>query len=396
MRIVTVDTIRPSIQPNVCFVQLHSAEGKVGLGESFYAASSVETYIHDELAPALLEMENPTPQRVAQAFAPYVGYQGGGVEVRANGAVDIALWDLLGQTTQQSLAELLGGPVRDSIRIYNTCAGAQYVTSTNRQTSSNWGIGAGKYEDLDAFLHRPAELARELWDEGITAMKIWPFDQAAEESKGMNIDREGLTQGIRIVEAIRAEVGTQMDIMIELHALWSRLGATKIACALTDLSPYWIEDPLRPDAVDGYAALRQDITVPIAVGETCVGRRGFKPLLEAGSADVLTIDTGWTGGITEAVKVASLADAYSVGIAPHDCTGPVSLAVAVHLVCSQPNGLIQETARSFLRTWYQDVAVGVPAPMLDTVRVPTTPGHGVRLREDLVSSGAAAMRRTEK
>jgi L-alanine-DL-glutamate epimerase-like enolase superfamily enzyme len=260
----------------------------------------------------------------------------------------------------------------------------RYVSTTTRQNSSNWGLAAdGRYEDLYAFLHHPARLARELWDEGIRGMKIWPFDEAAEASNGTDITPRELAAGLEIVAAIRSEVGREMNLMIELHGLWTRTAAAKIARALAEFGPYWIEDPLRPDAVNALGALRAEIDVPIATGETCIGRRGFLPLFQAGAVDVATLDIGWTGGLTEAVKIASLADAYSVPIAPHDCTGPVSLAVSTHLVCSQPNGLIQETARSFLRTWYADLAEGYPSPTADEIALPTTPGHGVRLHEGL-------------
>ena len=402
MKLTGIETIRPRAQANVCFVRIRSDDGHSGLGESFYAAEAVETYIHEAVAPLLADVHDPSPQQVGTLLAPYVGYQGGGVEQRANGAVDVALWDLLGHSWGQPLARLLGGPVRDSIRTYNTCAGSRYISTSSRQTSANWGVAddaddptPGRYEDLDAFLHRPARLARELLDEGITAMKIWPFDRAAERNRGMDISVADLREGMAVVEAIRAEVGTDMDVLIELHALWSRLGATKIARALRDVGPYWIEDPLRPDAVDGYARLRSDIEVPIAAGETCIGRRGFLPLLRAGAIDIATPDIGWTGGLTEAVKVASLADSFAVPVAPHDCTGPVSLAVSVHLTCSQPNGLIQESARAFVRTWYPEVAHGLPVIERGTIHLPTTPGHGVRLVDGLTDGPDATVRVSE-
>jgi galactonate dehydratase len=187
-----------------------------------------------------------------------------------------------------------------------------------------------------------------------------------------------------------------MDLMIELHGLWTRTAAAKIARALTEFRPYWIEDPLRPDAADALGALRAEISVPIATGETCIGRRGFLPLFQRGAVDVATLDIGWTGGITEAAKIASLADAFSIPIAPHDCTGPVSLAVATHLVCSQPNGMIQETARSFIRTWYADLVEGLPELLPGEVVLPTTPGHGVRLREHLLQDDLATSRLTDQ
>jgi L-alanine-DL-glutamate epimerase-like enolase superfamily enzyme len=363
---------------------VHTDSGLVGLGESFFGAGAAEAYIHESVAPILLGMNDPAPQHVATLLRPYVGYQGGGAEQRGNGAIDIALWDLMGQATGLPLARLIGGPIRDRIPTYNTCAGVRYVSTTTRQNSSNWGLGEeGQYEDLYAFLHHPARLARELWDEGIRGMKIWPFDEAAEASNGTDITPRELAAALEIVAAIRSEVGFEMNLMIELHGLWTRTAAAKIARALTEYRPYWIEDPLRPDAANAVGALRAEIDVPIAMGETCSGRRGFLPLFQASAIDIATLDIGWTGGITEALKIASMADAFSIPVAPHDCSGPVSLAVATHVVCSQPNGLIQETARSFIRTWYADLAEGLPELQADEIMLPTTPGHGVRLRDDI-------------
>jgi L-alanine-DL-glutamate epimerase-like enolase superfamily enzyme len=125
------------------------------------------------------------------------------------------------------------------------------------------------------------------------------------------------------------------------------------------------------------------VEVPIATGETCVGRRGFLPLLQRGAVDVVTVDAGWTGGLTEARKVAALAEAYGVPVAPHDCTGPVGFAAAVHLVLSQPNGLVQETVRAFLRTWYGELVEGLPAVQDGHLGAPREPGLGVRLRQGL-------------
>jgi len=175
VKIVAVETLRPAIQPNLLFVRLHTDTGPIGLGEAFYGARAVEAYLHETVAPALLGLPDPAPERVARLLTPYVGYQGAGAETRGNAAVDMALWDLLGQQAGLPLAELLGGPVRDSIPIYNTCAGPGYVGKSNRQSSDNWGLpeetDAGRYEDLHAFLDHPGQLARELAGEGLLAMK---------------------------------------------------------------------------------------------------------------------------------------------------------------------------------------------------------------------------------
>ncbi len=396
MRITAVETLRTAVQPNVCLLLLHSDEPAgdgaggpmVGLGEAFFSAGAVEAYLHDTVAPAVLGAADLLPERAADVLAPYVGFQGGGVETRAVGAVDIALWDLLGKRTGRPVVDLLGGAVRPELRIYNTCAGAGYVSTSARQDRDNWGIGAGgdgaRYEDLDAFLHRPGELAKELRSEGITGMKVWPFDGAAERTRGTAISADELARGIAVIEAIREAVpASDMDVMVELHGLWNRPVAERICAALTPYQPFWVEDPIRPDAADALAALRRSVDVPIATGETVTGRRGFLPLLQQAAVDVLTVDVQWTGGITEARKVASLADTFDVPVAPHDCTGPVTFAACCHVVLSQPNGLIQETVRAFLRTWYAELVEGLPLVEDGVVRLNDAPGLGVRLRERL-------------
>lgn len=385
MRVVSIETVRPSAQPNVCFVEVTTDEGLVGLGEAFYGPSAVEAYLHDAVAPALFEVDDPAPEAIARMLVPYVGYQGGGAEVRANGAMDLALWDLAGKRSGQSLLDLMGGAVRTSLPIYNTCAGPRYVAHNNRQTSANWGLDddGSQYEDLTAFLQRPGDLAKDLLANGIRAMKIWPFDTAAEAGFGFDLRERDLAAGLEIVDAIRQAVGLEIDILIELHGLWNHRNAARICRALEPYEPFWVEDPVRPDDVSGLVSLRAETSVTIATGETVVGRRGFRPLLEHGVVDVVTLDIGWTGGLTEARRIASLADSYGVPIAPHDCTGPVSLSAAVHLGCSQPNGLVQETARAFLHTWYREVAIGHPDVVDGRIEPTSAPGHGVCLRSDL-------------
>ncbi len=384
MRLTALETLRPDFQPNVLLLRLHTDDGAVGLGETFFSPDAVEAYLHSVVAPALLDRTDPRPERISRLLAPYVGYQGGGVETRALGAVDIALWDLLGRQAGLPVTDLLGGPVRDDIDVYNTCAGPGYIATSGRQESANWGVGdAGRYEDLEAFLHRPAALAKELLAEGIGGMKVWPFDTAAERTAGNEISPAELDAGLRCLAAIRDSVGLDMRLMVELHGLWNRPTAERICAAVAPYQPFWVEDPVRGDQVEAFSRLASRVDVPIATGETCIGRRGFLPLLQSGALDVVTVDVQWTGGITEARKVAALADTYGVPIAPHDCTGPVSFAACVHLVMSQPNSLIQETVRAFLRTWYADLVVGLPEVVDGRIAPTREPGLGLRLVDGL-------------
>lgn len=383
MRIASLETFRPAVQPNVTLLRLRSDDGLEGLGEAFFAAGAVEAYLHENAAPVVLGLEEPRPERVAKLLAPYVGFQGGGVETRAIGAVDLALWDLLGKRAGLPVVDLLGGALRERVPIYNTCAGTGYVGRSSRQEPGNWGLDrTSAYEDLDAFLKRPAELAKELAAEGIPGMKVWPFDPGAERTGGTDILPDDLERGVACIRAIR-EAAPAMNLMVELHGLWGLRAAEKICRAVEPFKPFWVEDPVRPDGVDALAKLRDACDVPIATGETVCGRRGFLPLLERKAVDVVTADVQWTGGLTEARKIASLADAFGVPVAPHDCTGPVTFAACVHLVASQPNGLVQETVRAFLRTWYRELVDGLPEVAAGHVAPRRAPGLGLSLAKGL-------------
>ena len=397
MRIEAVETVRTPLQPNLCFLLLHTANGMTGLGETFWGSAAVEAHLHDFVAPVLLAMPDPTPEGAVAALRPYVGFAGSGAEVRANGAVDIALWDLLGQRCDVSVATLLGGPVRHELRVYNTCAGYDYIRTDGQQSSDNWGLpvstaAAGPYDDLDGFLHRPTELVESLLSAGFTALKVWPFDRAAEAGGGLDISLADLRQGMGILESVRAAGGDQLDIMVEMHGLWSLKSATRILRALADIGPYWVEDPLRADSHSAYRHLRDRTDVPIAAGETIVGRRGFAPLLDAGVLDVALIDVGWTGGITEAAKIAALAESHDVPFAPHDCTGPLSFVVGMQLTAARQNGLIVEHVRAFHHSWYGQILDGLPAVQNGSVTVSARPGLGVQLRDDFLKSADVTRR----
>lgn len=399
MKITKIETVRPHAHPSTLWILLYDEKGNVGLGETYFSQTVIEEYVHAIAAPILFGLTRVNPERVTAALTPYVGFQGGGIEMRALGGIDIALWDLLGKRLNAPIVELLGGAVRDEIKIYNTCAGSSYMKKTSSQKTTNWGMGEAedkRYEDLEAFLNEPAKLARELFDSGIKGMKVWPFDTAAERTHGSSISREELAFGVGVIEAIRDEVGMDMDLMIELHGLWQRTPAEMIMEALKPYDPFWIEDPIRPDAVDAISHLRASTGMRIATGETAVGRRSILSLLQKNAVDIVTFDVQWTGGLTEARKMASLADTFATPFAPHDCTGPVSLAACTHLVLSQRNALVQETARAFIHTWYQDFATGIPPISNGNISVGDQPGHGVALQDWVWKSSDVTIRTSVK
>jgi len=385
MKIEQIETIRHRDFPNLLFVLVYS-DGLVGLGETFYSAEAVESYIHSVAAPLLVGQDPSRIVAINRSLEGYVGYAGSGVETRARSAVDIALWDLAGQRAGLPLHDLMGGRTRDSIGVYNTCAGTQYVRREG-QATQNYGRGVdGRWEDLDRFMSDAGSLAEELLSEGITGMKIWPFDAYAEMSHGAGITSEQMQAGLDPIRKIRAAVGDQMSVMIELHALWSVPAAASIVRALEPYSPFWIEDPVRSDLPGALREIHEVASrcgTMIAAGETVVGLTGYLPLLGEGAIDVATVDLAWCGGITHGLRIAALAEAHGRAIAPHDCTGPVTLAAATHLSVAAPNAVLQETVRASMRTWYADFVTELPPIQDGQIRPTPGAGLGTALQPDI-------------
>jgi galactonate dehydratase len=383
MKVVAVETIRVEDFPNLLWVQVHTDDGLVGLGETFYGARTAEAHVHETVAPYLIGKDPLRIEAHNRALHGYVGYSGSGAETRARSATDIALWDLLGQATGQPIHVLLGGMTRPRVRIYNTCAGPAYVRAAGGQAVSNWGLAEGRYEDLHAQLHHPEALAEDLLASGVTAMKIWPFDPYAEAHDGSLITPDELAKGLEPIRRIRAAVGGAMDVMIELHALWDVPTAIRIAHALEDYTPFWLEDPVRSDLVDGLPAVAAATRTRVAAGETVAGVAAFQKLLAERAIGAATVDVTWCGGLTEARKVAATAEAHGVPVAPHDCTGPVALTACTHLSTAAPNALMQETVRAAYLGWYRDLVTELPAVSEGHITSLTAPGLGTALLPDL-------------
>jgi galactonate dehydratase len=381
MKVVRVDTLRLNEFPNILFVQVHTDEGLTGLGETFFGARAVEAYVHETVAPYLLGKDPLHIDRHASELYGYLGYASSGAETRGNSAVDIALWDLFGKVTGQPLYQLLGGKSRGRIRTYNTCAGYRYVRETPRQEVSNWGLSEaeGPYEDLDAFLHRPGELAEDLLSEGITGMKIWPFDPYAEATGGHYISENDLQKGLDPFHKIREAVGNEMDVMVEFHSLWDLPTAKKIAGTLEEFDPYWFEDPIKADDLDALAEFASSTHVPVTASETLSGRPAFRKLMEKRAAKIVMLDVSWCGGIGEAKKIATMAESHHLAVVPHDCTGPVVFTASTHLSVNLPNALVQESVRAYYTGWYKELVTELPIVADGHILPPGGPGLGTEL-----------------
>lgn len=405
MKITGVETIRVEQFPEFTALLIHTDDGVTGLGETCFGPEAVEAYVHESVAGRLLGKDPLAIERHAKDLPSfYVTHGGTGVSARAHSAVDIALWDILGKRCGQPLYQLIGGRTRDSAPIYNTCGGYQYgrkelqYRGTSRAPAGAPSVDApprGPYEDLDAFQHRADELALSLLDQGITAMKIWPFDELARPTGGREISLEDLRRGLAPFEKIRSATGDRMEIMVELHGLWQTVPATRICRALEDFRPYWVEDPIELDSFDALRRLRDATSVRFAFGETIGSQPEFKRLFDTGAVDVVLFDFGWSGGISEARKVAALAEAYGILMAPHDCVGPIALCVGAHFSVSTANVLIQETVRAYYTGWYNDIVTELPMIGAGRISPSEAPGLGVELLPGLSSRPDAHVRLTQ-
>ena len=391
MKVVQVDTLRLGEFPNILFVLVHTDEGLVGLGETFFGAQAVEAYVHETAAPYLLGKDPLRIDRHAAQLYGYLGYASSGAETRGNSALDIALWDLFGKVTTQPLYQLMGGKTRESVRTYNTCAGYRYVRESPRQEVGNWGLpeeetaeaAEGPYEDLDAFLNRADELAESLLSQGITGMKIWPFDPYAEASGGHYISDADLQKALEPFRKIRESVGMKIDVMVEFHSLWDLPTARRIALALEEFGPYWFEDPIRADDLDALAEFASSTHVPVTASETLSGRPAFRRLMDKGAARIVMLDLSWCGGLGEAKKIATMSEAQHLPVAPHDCTWPVVLTASTHLSVNLPNALIQESVRAYYTGWYKELVTDLPTVSDGHISPPEGPGLGIELLPEL-------------
>ena len=391
MRIVKIETIRLLEHPNLIWVHVHTADGLVGLGETFYIPAAVEAVIHDFAAPLLLGKSAFDRERHWQNLFSCANFFGfAGAEMRAISALDLALWDLLGQHTQQPVFNLIGGQCRDPIPVYNTC------------------VNTPKYRDLDGFLTQPGELARSLVDQGYTQMKVCPWDRFAPQLQstastgpagwsamgpvGHRISPADLKQGLWTIQEIRKAVGDRIEIAIEGHSRWDVNCAIRIARALEPYDVIWMEDIIQPTSVPDLRRLVTETRVPQCVSERLFTKYAYREILEQQAAHIAMIDVIWTGGLTESIKIAALADAYHLPFAPHDCTGPVNVFAALHLCAAMPNAMIMEVVRGFCEGYYREL-VDRPVTIKEgRAWFDFGPGLGVKLRPEILSRSDARIR----
>lgn len=356
------------------WVRLHTDEGLIGLGETYPAAEAAEAVLLNSLAPVLLGRDPREIDRLWADMFLAVSYHGwAGAEMRAISAVDIALWDLFGKTAGQPVYQLLGGKSRERIPTYNTC-----------------------YDHLFDFNTDADELAKSLLATGITAMKIWPFDRVALQNKGQYISAAELERCLLPVKKIRDAVDREMDIAMEFHGYWNLPSAVKIARALEPYDVMWLEEMLPQDNLAAYRMLKEETSIPLILSERLMTRYQFREVVECGIAQIINPDICWCGGISEAKRIASMAETYYLPVAPHNCGGPVLHSASMHLAMNVTNLFMLESVRRHYLKEYQGLVTDTGESQAGSLQAPARPGLGVDLDPAIFSRSDVVVRSIDK
>jgi galactonate dehydratase len=285
--------------------------------------------------------------------------RGGRLATTALSGIDIALWDLKGKILGRPVYQLLGGAHRQNIRVY----------------ANGWYTNPGSPE-------QNAEEAKGVVDMGYTALKFDPFGRKAY----YKIAPEELQLAQDRVAAVRKAVGPYVDILVEAHARFDVMNAIQIGLRLEEYRPLFYEEPVSEENISELLQVRQKVNIPIATGERLYTKFPFARIVEAHAADVLQPDVANAGGVTELKKIAAIAEAKHITMAPHNVCSPVGAQAEVHLAASIINFEILEYHAEFYTEHYFSVFHGFPRQRDGYVALSDAPGLGLEIDEEEIAA----------
>jgi galactonate dehydratase len=345
MKITRLETIH--VKPRWLFLKIHTDEGIVGLGEPVVEgrARTVEAAVH-EMGRYLIGKD---PRQIEDHWQTiYRGqfYRGGPILTSALSGIEQALWDILGKWLDVPVYQLLGGAVRDKIRMYGWLSADSYGSY----------IESAKVSASDGFSAFKIGLPR--------VLRILDTPQTIDEI-------------VTLFASTREALGNEVDLAIDFHGRCSPAMSVRIAKALEPFTPLFIEEPVLPENVDALAWVARSTSIPIATGERLFTKWAFWEVLKSQAAAVLQPDISHCGGIMEAKKIAAMAECNFAAIAPHCPLGPIALAACLQLDACIPNFLAQE------HFTLGDGYITEPFVVENGyIALPTKPGLGIELDEE--------------
>src|SRR2546422_1308060 len=383
MKITSVESLHAAAgQRDFDFLKISTDDGIVGWSEynESFGGPGVSAVI-EKLAPVIVGKDpRPWESLIALMYAVRRPASGGVIQ-QAIGAIENALLDIKAKALGIPVYELLGGPVRERIRLY-----------WSHGAPSGWAGPAEMQIPPLRTLQDVVNLGKEVVAEGFTALKTNVFilgEKPYLHSPGfarnrdfpgfpeLNADRHVLRALRDQLAAFREGAGPDMDILVDLNFNFKTEGFLKVARAIEPFDIFWVEIDTR-DA-RALRHIRRGTTIPVASGECLFGRRDYKPYLEHHSADVLIIDTPWNG-VAESLKIAAMADAYEVNVAPHNFYGHLATMMNAHFCAVVPNLRIMEIDPDTV-PWYDDLVTVKPEIKDGFLFLPTRPGWGTEVNE---------------
>ena len=357
MKIVKISTYL--VRPRWCFVEIETDSGLTGWGEAVIEgkAATVKACV-DEMEEYLLGKDPRNIEDIWSMLYRAGFYRGGPIIMSAISGIDQALWDVKGKVFGAPVYQLMGGKCRDKMKVY--C----------------W-IGGDRPDDV-------ASAAKEKQREGFTAIKM----NATEELQFVD-SYDKLDAVLERVASIREAVGRSFGIAIDFHGRVHKPMAKVLAKKLEEFDPMFIEEPVLCEQMECFAEIAAACNIPIATGERLFSRWDFKRLLQAGGVDIIQPDLSHAGGLTEVKKIASMAEAYDVALAPHCPLGPIALAACLNIDACCYNAVIQEQSIGIHYNVGKSVLDYVEnredfAFIDGIVRLPHLPGIGVKVNKALV------------
>lgn len=357
MKITQLELFR--VPPRWLFLKISTDEGIEGWGEPIVEgrAATVEAAV-TELSDYLIGRDPMQIEDLWQVMYRGGFYRGGAIMMSAISGIDQALWDIKGKYFNTPIYNLIGGACRDKIQVYS------------------W-IGGDKP-------HEAAEAAMERKAQGFTAVKM----NATSELNYID-DYRKITDAVERVASVRQACGDGFGIAVDFHGRVHRGMAKVLVKALEPYNLMFIEEPVLSENMEAFREIANNTSTPLATGERLFSRWDYKPLLEQGAIDIIQPDLSHAGGISECKKIAAMAEAYDVAVAPHCPLGPIALAACIQLDACTPNAVIQEQSLGIHYNEGNDLLDYLVDPDVFNyhegfVSLPGGPGLGIEINEDRV------------
>jgi galactonate dehydratase len=351
MKITRLETVLANAGlRNYLFLRLTTDTGLTGVGEATleWQERTVQTLLHEWVEGRVLGADPFDVERLIGGLI-RDQYQGGSTVLTAISGVEIACWDLIGKACGRPVYQLLGGRSRERLPAY----------------ANGWYGGARTRAEY-------AAKAREVVARGYSAMKFDPLGTAWKTLTPVQLD-----EAEAIVAAVREAVGDRVDLMIEVHGRLTATAAIELGRRLARFRPGWYEEPVAPLDLDGLKSVKDALSFPMAAGERLYTLEEFGRLTALCACDVVQPDLAHCGGLWVGKKIAAMAEAHGLAVAPHCSVGPVALCAAIHFGWCTPNVLIQESFADYDVPWRSDLVRGWNPIRSGEFALPDQPGFGI-------------------